>query len=88
MDNVDPDSFYEIIAGMVNESKASSGIIWNSFEELEQSELDTLRQEFPIPIFPIGPFHKYYLTSSSSSLLAQDQSSISWLDKQAPKSGC
>ncbi|KAM4104361.1 hypothetical protein ACJW30_06G151900 [Castanea mollissima] len=68
MDNVDPDSYYEIIAGMVNESK---------------SELDTLRQEFPNPIFPIGPFHKYYLTSSSSSLLAQDQSSISWLDKQA-----
>ncbi|KAL4620985.1 hypothetical protein ACB092_06G195800 [Castanea dentata] len=70
MDNVDPDSYYEIIAGMVNESK---------------SELDTLRQEFPNPIFPIGPFHKYYLTSSSSSLLAQDQSSISWLDKQALK---
>ncbi|XP_075649189.1 UDP-glycosyltransferase 76B1-like [Castanea sativa] len=86
IDNVDPDSYYEIIAGMVNESKASAGIIWNSFEELEQSELDTLRQEFPNPIFPIGPFHKYHLTSSSSSLLAQDQSSISWLDKQAPKS--
>ncbi|KAF3952328.1 hypothetical protein CMV_022101 [Castanea mollissima] len=71
---------------MVNESKASSGIILNSFEELELSELDTLRQEFPIPIFPIGPFHKYFLTSSSSSLLAQDQSSIAWLDKQASKS--
>ncbi|KAK7828062.1 udp-glycosyltransferase 76f1 [Quercus suber] len=40
MDNVDPDSFYEIIAGMVNESKASSGIIWNSFEELEQLEIE------------------------------------------------
>ncbi|KAK7828065.1 udp-glycosyltransferase 76f1 [Quercus suber] len=86
INTVDPDSYYEIVVGVVNESKASSGIIWNSFEELEQSELDTLRQEFPIPIFPIGPFHKYNLTSSSSSLLTQDQSSISWLDKQAPKS--
>nr|POE60970.1 udp-glycosyltransferase 76f1 [Quercus suber] len=86
LNNVDPDSYYEIIVGMVNESKASPGIIWKSFEELEQSELDTLRQEFHIPIFAIGPFHKYNLSSSSSSLLAQDQSSISWLDKQAPKS--
>ncbi|KAM4093882.1 hypothetical protein ACB094_06G152900 [Castanea mollissima] len=86
INTVYPDSYYEIVACMVNESKASSGIILNSFEELELSELDTLRQEFPIPIFPIGPFHKYFLTSSSSSLLAQDQSSIAWLDKQASKS--
>ncbi|KAL4620987.1 hypothetical protein ACB092_06G195900 [Castanea dentata] len=78
--------YLPIQACMVNESKASSGIILNSFEELELSELDTLRQEFPIPIFPIGPFHKYFLTSSSGSLLAQDQSSIAWLDKQASKS--
>ncbi|KAL0003233.1 hypothetical protein SO802_017014 [Lithocarpus litseifolius] len=86
INTVDPNLYYEIIASVVNGSKASSGIILNSFEELEQSALDTLRQEFPNPIFPIGPFHKYNLTSSSSSLLAQDQSSISWLDKQAPKS--
>ncbi|KAL4639127.1 hypothetical protein ACB092_03G195300 [Castanea dentata] len=54
MDNVDPKSYYEIIAGLANKSKASSRIIWNSFEELD--------------------------------LLAQDQSSTSWLDKLAPKS--
>jgi UDP:flavonoid glycosyltransferase YjiC (YdhE family) len=82
----DPEAFYEVVAGLVNETKASSGVIWNSYEDLEHSALVTLRQEFPIPIFPIGPFHKYSSPSSSSSLLTQDQSSISWLDKQAPKS--
>lgn len=82
----DPEASDEVVAGLVNETKASSGVIWNSFEDLEQSALVTLRQEFPIPIFPIGPFHKYSSPSSSSSLLTQDQTSISWLDKQAPKS--
>ncbi|GAV56821.1 UDPGT domain-containing protein [Cephalotus follicularis] len=80
-----PDALNQLISGMVSQTKASSGIIWNSFEELEQTALTKFRQDFPIPAFPIGPFHKYFL-ASSSSLLSADQSSISWLDKQAPKS--
>ncbi|XWS65912.1 hypothetical protein CRYUN_Cryun05aG0154300 [Craigia yunnanensis] len=70
---------------MVNQSKASSGLIWNTFEELEQSALETLHQELGVPLFPIGPFHKSFPVSSSS-LLTQDQSCISWLDKQEYKS--
>lgn len=70
---------------MVKETKASSGLIWNSFEDLEQFEMARCRQEFRIPIFPVGPFNKYF-PASSSSLLAQDQSSISWLNSQASKS--
>ncbi|KAH9688037.1 UDP-glycosyltransferase 76B1 [Citrus sinensis] len=63
------------------------GIIWNSFEDLEQVELTAVHQQYylSIPVFPIGPFHKCF-PASSSSLLSQDQSSISWLDKQAPRS--
>ncbi|KAH9754096.1 UDP-glycosyltransferase 76B1 [Citrus sinensis] len=63
------------------------GIIWNSFEDLEQVELTTVHQQcyLSIPVFPIGPFHKYF-PAYSSSLLSQDQSSISWLDRQAPRS--
>ena len=37
------------------------------------------------PIKGLNEKHKYFL-SSSSSLPSQDQSSISWLDKQARKS--
>ncbi|KAL0359228.1 UNVERIFIED_CONTAM: UDP-glycosyltransferase 76F1 [Sesamum angustifolium] len=80
-----PEKLYRLVEGMIQETKASSGLIWNSFEELEESSLAKLRQDFQIPIFPIGPFHKHF-AASSSSLLAEDHSSISWLDKQAPNS--
>ncbi|KAJ9175808.1 hypothetical protein P3X46_014322 [Hevea brasiliensis] len=80
-----PEGLHELINRMVKQAKASSGIIWNSFEELDQDELTTLGKDFPVPIFPIGPFHQYF-PASSSSLLTQDQSCISWLDTQVPNS--
>ncbi|VVA12566.1 PREDICTED: UDP-glycosyltransferase [Prunus dulcis] len=90
MDTCDPESFYQLITNMANEPKASSGLIFNTFEDLEQHALATLRQDsYPnIPIFPIGPFHKCDSAASSSStgLLTEDQSCISWLNTQAPKS--
>ncbi|GFY82157.1 mitochondrial substrate carrier family protein [Actinidia rufa] len=79
------ENFYNLVAAMVKETKSSAGLIWNSFEDLEQSPLTKSRQEFPIPNFSIGPFHKYF-SASSTSLLAQDTSSIPWLDTQPPKS--
>ncbi|CAK7325779.1 unnamed protein product [Dovyalis caffra] len=60
----DPESVYELVVSMVNETKASSGVIWNTYEELEQSPLAALRHEFSIPIFPIGPFHNRFQSSS------------------------
>uniref|UniRef100_A0A2P2PIL0 Uncharacterized protein n=1 Tax=Rhizophora mucronata TaxID=61149 RepID=A0A2P2PIL0_RHIMU len=80
-----PKQFYQLADGMISGTKASSGLIWNTFEDLEKSALTTARNNFPIPIYPIGPLHKCSL-ASSSSLLPQDQSSISWLDEQAAKS--
>ncbi|GFY82158.1 UDP-Glycosyltransferase superfamily protein [Actinidia rufa] len=79
------ENFYNLVAAMVKETKSSAGLIWNSFEDLEQSPLTKFRQEFPIPNFSIGPFHKYF-SASSTSLLAHDTSSIPWLDTQPPKS--
>ncbi|XLU34343.1 hypothetical protein S245_070409, partial [Arachis hypogaea] len=79
----DPEAFYEFVVQFVDECKASSGVIWNSFEELESSALAKLRQLFSIPIYPIGPFHKHFPEgSTSSSLLTPDTSCISWLDTQ------
>ncbi|KAM1487343.1 hypothetical protein ACFX13_001497 [Malus domestica] len=90
MPDCDPEDFYQLITNMANEPKASHGLIFNTFEDLEGQELATLRQEYypNIPIFSLGPFHKCGPTTSSSStsLLAQDQSCISWLNTQAPKS--
>ncbi|CAN4077917.1 unnamed protein product [Withania somnifera] len=67
---------------MVREAKASSGLMLNSFEQLSMSKL---RKDFPIPIFTIGPFHSHF-SASSSSLMSQDQTSISWLDTKPPNS--
>ncbi|CAN0909605.1 UDP-glycosyltransferase 76B1 [Linum grandiflorum] len=78
--------FYQLIVTAVDQIRASSGIILNTFEELESVSLATLRQDFPhMPVFAIGPFHKYF-GSSFNSLLAQDQNCVSWLDHQAPGS--
>ncbi|KAF9613055.1 hypothetical protein IFM89_005489 [Coptis chinensis] len=77
--------FYQWVADMIKQTKASSGLIVNSFDSLDQSAFQLLSQEFAVPIFPIGPFHKFS-PASSSSLLTQDQSCISWLNAQAPSS--
>lgn len=83
----EPEKYYKLICNFVNATKGSLGIIWNSFEGLESCALATLTQQFSIPMFPIGPFHKYFpTTSSSSSLIPQDKNCISWLDKQTPQS--
>ncbi|KAF9589261.1 hypothetical protein IFM89_022179 [Coptis chinensis] len=79
------EAFYQLVADMVKQTKASAGLIVNSFESLDQSAFQLLSQEFAVPIFPIGPFKKFG-PASSSSLLTQDQSCISWLNKQPPSS--
>ncbi|OVA10361.1 UDP-glucuronosyl/UDP-glucosyltransferase [Macleaya cordata] len=85
-----PKNLYELVAQMIEKARSSSGIIWNSFEQLEQPALDIIRRDFHhIPIFPIGPFHKWSpaaYSSKRSSLLPEDHSCISWLDRQAPRS--
>ncbi|KAM1612770.1 hypothetical protein PS2_001370 [Malus domestica] len=90
MPNCDPEDFYQLITNMANEPKASHGLIFNTFEDLEGQALATIRQEYypNIPVFSLGPFHKCGPTTSSSStsLLSQDQSCILWLNTQAPKS--
>ncbi|GMN41383.1 hypothetical protein TIFTF001_010609 [Ficus carica] len=82
------ESFSQFVDELVSTTKASSGLIWNTFEDLEHSSLATLSQQFSVPIFPIGPIHKHNLAipSRSSSLLAEDQTSIPWLNTQPPKS--
>ncbi|KAL7614657.1 UDP-glycosyltransferase 76G1 [Lactuca sativa] len=75
----------KLLAKMLKQTKASSGIIWNSFKELEEPEFQKICKDFPVPSFLIGPFHKYF-PASLSSLLEPERSFMSWLDHQAPKS--
>ncbi|EXB30475.1 UDP-glycosyltransferase 76E2 [Morus notabilis] len=73
-------SFAVIVARAYNK-RTCSAIIWNTINCLEQSTLDQIQKESQVRIFAIGPMHKI-TPSISSSLIKEDRSCISWLDKQ------
>ncbi|KAB2607018.1 UDP-glycosyltransferase 76E2-like [Pyrus ussuriensis x Pyrus communis] len=54
-------------------------------DSLEQSSLSRLKKEYQILLFPTGLLHKT-VPSQSTSLLKEDQSCMSWLNKQAHNS--
>ncbi|CAN6203488.1 unnamed protein product [Urochloa humidicola] len=80
----------EVIARITETVRNSSGVVINTFEALEPTELEKLRGELGhLPfLLAAGPLHK--LSSSKkttgSSLLDQDRSCIEWLDTRAPGS--
>ncbi|KAG8380770.1 hypothetical protein BUALT_Bualt06G0050600 [Buddleja alternifolia] len=90
------DPGFQTIIRETRRTALSSGLILNSFEDLEGPILDQIRK--PIPnLYSIGPLHthlKARLESekseqssiSSSSFWEEDRSSITWLDSQPPKS--
>lgn len=88
----DPEQYFQMVAGRLrDETEASHGLIINTFEDIEGKALIRIRDEFPVPIFGVGPFHKPFPTTTSSGpgssvRLPQDQSCISWLNTQVPKS--
>ncbi|KAJ8427533.1 hypothetical protein Cgig2_019952 [Carnegiea gigantea] len=62
------------------------GIIYNTFKELEGPDLNRVQQIGPsIPVFPIGPLHKYP-SSNDSIIVMHDQNYLTWLSAQAPNS--
>ncbi|KDO50527.1 hypothetical protein CISIN_1g012151mg [Citrus sinensis] len=87
LETMDQENVYRFVSAIDTQIMASSGVIWNSYRDLEQAGLGLAHQKYlSIPIFPIGPLHKCS-PASSGSLSSQDyQRSISWLDKQTPKS--
>lgn len=81
----DPEVLWLYIENMMKSCKAASGLLFNSFEELEGTSLSKITHTFGVKTFAIGPLHKYF-PASSSSLLIQDPTALSWLDTQAPNS--
>ncbi|OAY57797.1 UDP-glucose iridoid glucosyltransferase [Manihot esculenta] len=80
-----PENFYQLLAH-VCDTKTSSAVIWNTMDCLEESLLvEQQLKQFPIPIFTVGPMHKF-APACSSSLLKEDSSCTEWLDKQDPNS--
>ena len=72
----DLEAMYHLEESFAKATKSSLGLVSNTLEELEEQFIATLGQELSNPIFPTGPFHNYFL-ASSSNLLVQDQTSIS-----------
>ncbi|KAJ1292913.1 hypothetical protein BS78_01G026800 [Paspalum vaginatum] len=66
-------------------TKLSSGLILNTFDALERRELEGVRRDLAVPVFDIGPLHKFSPVGGSS-LLCQDRSRLEWLDAWAPES--
>ncbi|KAL9998261.1 putative UDP-glucuronosyl/UDP-glucosyltransferase [Helianthus debilis subsp. tardiflorus] len=81
----EPEGVCKVLELMAKATKRAQALIWNTFKELEERDLEVLSQYFPNPHFLIGPFHKYF-SASSSSLLTPDETSLSWLDKHPPNS--
>ncbi|XP_030447719.1 UDP-glucose iridoid glucosyltransferase-like [Syzygium oleosum] len=78
------DSFLQGLALTLN-IRSFSGIIFNTIHCLEESPLAQLHHQYHVPIFPIGPLHKFAHTSAVS-LLQEDTGCIPWLDKQTHNS--
>ncbi|KAH7526434.1 hypothetical protein ACOSP7_024976 [Xanthoceras sorbifolium] len=79
-----PENYLQLIINAYN-TRTSSAVIWNTVDFLEQSLLPQIQQQCHVPIFPIGPLHKF-APASSSSLLMEDTNCITWLNSQAPNS--
>ncbi|XP_062213204.1 DIMBOA UDP-glucosyltransferase BX9-like [Phragmites australis] len=75
----------ELLARAVAAVKSSSGLILNTFDALERQELMDIRRNLAVPVFDIGPLHKFS-PAAESSLLRQDRSCLEWLDTQPPES--
>ncbi|CAN6280749.1 unnamed protein product [Urochloa humidicola] len=60
--------------------KASSGLILNTCDALERRELEGLRRDLAVPVFDIGPLHKFS-PAGDNSLLCQDRSCLDWLHR-------
>ncbi|XP_022752689.1 UDP-glucose iridoid glucosyltransferase-like isoform X2 [Durio zibethinus] len=79
------DAMSKLRTEVIHATKSSSAIIVNTMDFLEEAVLSKIKEYFPSPIFPVGPFHKLAATRSSS-LLKEETNCLSWLDKQALKS--
>ncbi|KAM7256302.1 hypothetical protein ACFE04_012043 [Oxalis oulophora] len=76
---------YLHLIAKVQSLKFASAMICNTMEFMEKLAIEKYKQNLQIPFFALGPLHKF-APASSNSLLEEDITCISWLEKQKPKS--
>lgn len=76
----------------LEKAKTSSGVIFNTFDELEHDTLATLASVFP-PCYGVGPLHLLEnqiadksLSSIGSNLWKEEPECLQWLDSKPPSS--
>ncbi|MBA0578736.1 UDP-glycosyltransferase 76E2 [Gossypium raimondii] len=74
-----PEIFLQFITN-IYKTRTSSAIIWNTNDVLEQPSLQEIQKQCQVGIFPVGPLHE--VAPASSSLIKEDNSCITWLEKQ------
>jgi hypothetical protein len=85
----EPEGLNRILNDMVEGAKLSSGVVWNTFEDLERHSLMDCRSKLQVPLFPIGPFHKHRTDlppKPKNKDKDDDEILTDWLNKQAPQS--
>ena len=70
---------------IVESTKHSSGLILNTFDDLEDTAIRKITDVTSAPVYAIGPLHKIS-AGTQVSLLAQDRNCLAWLDKQEASS--
>ncbi|GKE42996.1 hypothetical protein Tco_1470280, partial [Tanacetum coccineum] len=64
--SINPQGYGDFVTNIIKQTKASSGLIWNTFKELEEPELEAIYKDFAVPNFTLGPLHKSSSAPSSS----------------------
>ncbi|XP_010504434.1 PREDICTED: UDP-glycosyltransferase 76F1-like [Camelina sativa] len=86
METNEPEEFYLVATDMVKGANSSSGVICNTFEDLERLSLMDISSRSQVPIFPIGPFHKHRDRVLPMMKNIEDHVTTNWLNKQEPQS--
>ncbi|CDY71895.1 BnaAnng39200D [Brassica napus] len=85
METNEPEELYRVVNNMVEGAKSSSGMIWNTFEDLERIVLMNFSTEFQVPVFPVGPFYKHSENILPTTKNKEDHVTTDWLNKQDPR---
>ncbi|OEL21392.1 UDP-glucose iridoid glucosyltransferase [Dichanthelium oligosanthes] len=87
IDGSDTDALCSFIARAADAVRASaSGVIVNTFEGIEESELAKIQSELSRPAFAVGPLHLLSQAPAAQSLHAPDRGCLAWLDAHPPRS--
>ncbi|TVU39930.1 hypothetical protein EJB05_13374, partial [Eragrostis curvula] len=88
VDGSNTDALCDFIARVADAVRSSaSGVVINTFEAIEASELAKIHRELSLPAFAVGPLHLLSPAAAAEQCLhAPDHSCLAWLDAHSLRS--